>query len=115
MSTADFDDDLIEAVAFTSANSRAYLSAVFAAHREGRVVALMPSASQAGPARRNIPGVRFVDRVSFAPDHGWFDEAQSPIFSDDPAQIVFFFWNHRAGKSDIAAPSRFGRCGQPTE
>jgi acyl-coenzyme A synthetase/AMP-(fatty) acid ligase len=76
---------LIEAVAFSAANSRAYLSAVFRAYREGRVVVALPRA----PAIKTVPGVRILDRQVFTDDSGWFDETLEPIHGDAAAQISF--------------------------
>ena len=75
----------IEAVAFEGANSRAYLDALFDAHAEGRVAAVLPR----GQAVRSIPGVRVTARERFADDPGWYARAVAPAASDAPAQIAF--------------------------
>ena len=90
MTAPNMHDKLLEAVAFAGANSRAYLSALFQAHRERRIVATMPLGFSPLEAQKNaIPGVRLIEHRAFEPDPGWFSETQTPIFSDDPAQIVF--------------------------
>ncbi len=76
---------LIEVRAFSGANSRAYLSAVFAAYRDGVVVLALPP----GSGSKTVPGTRVQERKTFDDDPGWFDESLELITSDDPAQIAF--------------------------
>lgn len=75
----------LEVIAFTGANARSYLSAVFAAYRGGKVVLAMP----AGTDRKSVPGTKVLTQQSFDPDPGWFDETLSLSADENPAQIAF--------------------------
>jgi acyl-coenzyme A synthetase/AMP-(fatty) acid ligase/acyl carrier protein len=75
----------MNAVAFSGANSRAYLSAVFAAYRSGDLVVSLPKT----PEIRSVPGVEIVDRQGFSDDPGWFEEPFDLIAGEAPAQISF--------------------------
>ena len=70
--------------AFATANSRAYLSAIFAAYRNGAVVLALPR-----NVSQDIPGIEISEQQYFEDDPGWFSETLEPIHSDDPAQISF--------------------------
>ncbi len=75
----------LEAVAFSAANSCAYLAAVFEAYRAGHVVLVQPkSAPDIVP-----PGIDVIARKEFEDAPGWFDGRLEPIFADRPAQVAF--------------------------
>ena len=77
--------DVMEAMAFETANSCAYLSAVFQAYRDGYVVLARPAS--AGPV--DLPGIKVVGTQTFEDAPGWFEERFDPIFTDAPAQVAF--------------------------
>ncbi|SHH18340.1 Acyl-CoA synthetase (AMP-forming)/AMP-acid ligase II [Cognatiyoonia sediminum] len=79
----DYRTGLIEVVAYSAANSRAYLSAVFAAYRSGQVVLALPH----GQERRTVPGTKILERKVFDDDDGWFSDKLILDTRDVPAQI----------------------------
>jgi hypothetical protein len=60
MTTTDITGKLL-ALAYTSANSRRYLSAVFAAYQAGDVVVALPG----GAKMRSVPGVTVTVSQTF--------------------------------------------------
>ncbi|MAS04782.1 MAG: hypothetical protein CL534_08835 [Ahrensia sp.] len=75
----------IEAQVFSSANSRAYLSALFEAWRQNQVVCTLPR----NTTTKFVPGVRASVHRTFTDDHGWFDERFGPIDDGGPALVAF--------------------------
>jgi acyl-CoA synthetase (AMP-forming)/AMP-acid ligase II len=74
----------LEAVVLRTANSRSYLSSVFKAYRENRVVLTLPRTSEI----KAVPGVKITDRQTYEDEPGWFDESYGLVRSVAPAQIA---------------------------
>ena len=75
----------IDAQVYSGANSRAYLSALFAAWRQRQVVCALPRT----PAIKTVPGVGVAERRTFTDEHGWFEESFAPVNDSSPALIAF--------------------------
>lgn len=78
-------NDPVDVIAFSGANSRAYLSAVFAAYRASNVVMALP----AGLDKDTIAGCIVSSHQSFDSDTGWFEEHLLPIHTEALAQLSF--------------------------